>query len=93
LFPLFATCFLDTGDKFATGVVNIGGEMTVLLFSGDWGKMIHKKTYRKKSRDTVSLKGLEHDMFFLQLVLPRMTIGKLDIFVVLSGRRLLSFCT
>jgi hypothetical protein len=48
LFPLFATGFLDTGDKFATGVVNTGGEITVMLFSGAWGKMIHKKNLEQK---------------------------------------------
>jgi hypothetical protein len=28
---------------------------TLLLFSGAWGKMIHEKNLKKKSRDTVPL--------------------------------------
>ncbi len=31
-------------------------ETTLMLFSGAWKKMIHKKTWNKKSRDTVPLK-------------------------------------
>jgi hypothetical protein len=35
--------------------------MTQVLFSGAWGKTIHKKTLIKKSCDTVSLKGASPD--------------------------------
>jgi hypothetical protein len=54
----FAASVIDAGGKFATGVVETGGapiceylrefsekfEMTLLLYSGAWGKMIHEKT-------------------------------------------------
>jgi hypothetical protein len=30
-------------------------EMTLMIFSGAWGKMIYEKTWSKKSRDTVPL--------------------------------------
>jgi hypothetical protein len=58
------------GGKFATSVVYTSGapwlvnistifwkkfEMTPMLFSGAWEKMIHEKTKSKKSRDTVPL--------------------------------------
>jgi hypothetical protein len=57
-------------EKFATGVVDTGGnpltceylckfskkfEMTLLLFSGAWGKMIHEKNLKQKFCDTVPL--------------------------------------
>ncbi len=31
-------------------------EMTLMLFSGAWGKMIHEKNLKQKSRDTVPLR-------------------------------------
>ncbi len=63
----FAAGVVDTSGKFATGVVDTGGalanisvdfpkkfEMTLMLFSGTWGKMIHEKKPKAiKSRDTV----------------------------------------
>jgi hypothetical protein len=69
LFPLFATgvnntsgtggkifdaSVINTGGKFATGVVDTGGtltcefEMTLVLFSGAWGKVIHEKNLKQK---------------------------------------------
>jgi hypothetical protein len=72
LFSFFATCVIDTGGKFATGINNTSetdaaGDLpisprifekfeTVLMgCSGAGGKLIHKKTRSKKSRDTVPL--------------------------------------
>jgi hypothetical protein len=70
--PLFATSVVDTGGKFATGIINTSGtsviktsgapyepceyfcemlkkfEMTLMLFSGAWGKMIHEKNLKQK---------------------------------------------
>ncbi len=68
-----AASVVDTGGKFATGVVDTGGtltceylrafskkfEMILMLLSGAWGKMIHEKNLKQKSRDTVPLKGLQ----------------------------------
>jgi hypothetical protein len=59
----FAAGVVDTGGKFAAGVVDTGGLrefskkfQTVLMgYSGAGGKLIHKKTRSKKSRDTVPL--------------------------------------
>jgi hypothetical protein len=66
----FATFVVDTGSNFATGVIDTGGApwlanisangkkkfvMTLTLFSGAWGKVIHEKTCSKKSCDTVPL--------------------------------------
>jgi hypothetical protein len=69
----FAAGVVDTVGKFATSVVDTSGaswfvnistnfwkkfEMTPMLFSGAWEKMIHEKTEKtrsKKSRDTVPL--------------------------------------
>jgi hypothetical protein len=69
----FSAGVVDTGGKFATSVVDTSGapwfvnistnfwkifEMTPMLFSGAWEKMIHEKTEKtnsKKSRDTVPL--------------------------------------
>jgi hypothetical protein len=68
----FATVVIDTSGKFATGVVDVSGalwlanisrnfrnkfEMTQKLFWRVWGKVIHKKTWSKKSRDTVHFTG------------------------------------
>jgi hypothetical protein len=66
---LFATGVADTGDKFAAGVVDTGGnlkkfERALMVYSGAWGKLIHEKTRSKKSRDTVPLSGVEE--FFYQ---------------------------
>jgi hypothetical protein len=46
LLPLQGCCF--TGSKFATGVVDTSGKfaMTLMLFSGAWGKMIHEKNLK-----------------------------------------------
>jgi hypothetical protein len=69
LLPLFATGVVYNGSKFATGVVDTGGNLaceylleflqkfeTVLLeYSEAGGKLIHEKTERKKSCDTVPL--------------------------------------
>ncbi len=65
----FAAGVVDTGGKLAAGVVDTGGNLppvsltplkkfeTVLMgYSGAGGKLIHKKTRIKKSRDTVPLK-------------------------------------
>jgi hypothetical protein len=49
----------DTGGKFAAGVVDTGGrwctftfskkfEMTLMLFSGAWGKIIHEENLKHK---------------------------------------------
>jgi hypothetical protein len=59
LFPLFATGVIDTGGKFATGVVvqlvlrislrifeKIRNDPTVI--SGAWGKVIHEKNLKQK---------------------------------------------
>ncbi len=63
MFSLYATGVVDTtGGKFAAGVVDTGGEfskkleMTLMLLSEAWGKMIHEKNPdAKKPRDTVPL--------------------------------------
>ncbi len=39
-------------------------EMVLMGYSGAGGKLIHKKTRSKKSRDTVPLKGLGHEIEF-----------------------------
>ncbi len=59
----FASSVFDTGGKFATGVVDTGGvpwlvnisanfrkkfEMTLVLFSGAWGTVIHEKNLKQK---------------------------------------------
>ncbi len=47
-------------------------KMTLMLFSGDWGKwvkMIHEKSWSKKSRDTVPLRWHFFKWYFLQWVL------------------------
>jgi hypothetical protein len=63
----FATSVVDTGGKIATGVVDTGSapslaksprifkkfEMTLMLFSGAWGKMIPEKNLKQESRDAV----------------------------------------
>ncbi len=65
----FAAGVIDTGGKFPAGVVDTGGNLTceylrkfskefetVLMgYSGAGGKLIHKKTRSKKSRDTIPL--------------------------------------
>jgi hypothetical protein len=61
----FAACVVDTGDNFTASVVDTSGEpwlanlekfkMTLVLFSGAWGKMIHEKNLKQKSRNTVPL--------------------------------------
>ncbi len=62
----FSAGVVDTGGKFDTGVVDTGGaswlekitefskkfEMTLKLFSGPWGKMMHEKS---KNLVTLSL--------------------------------------
>jgi hypothetical protein len=46
----FAVSIIDTGGKFATIDLQISPQifekfkMTLMLFSGAWGKMIHEKT-------------------------------------------------
>jgi hypothetical protein len=76
---VFDTGVVDTGKKFAASVVDSGGkfansreknEITLLLFSGAWGKMIHEKNLPKKSRDNVPLKFksiFKHIMYRLVL--------------------------
>jgi hypothetical protein len=57
LFPLFATGInstSSTGGKFTAGAVDNGRKITLVLFSGAWGKMIHEKT-RAKYLVTLSL--------------------------------------
>jgi hypothetical protein len=47
LFLLFATGINSTsgtGGKFTAGAVDNGRKMTLVLFSGAWGEMIHEKT-------------------------------------------------
>jgi hypothetical protein len=44
---LFAAGVVDTGGKFAAGIVG-NLEMTQALFSGAWGKMIHEKNLEQK---------------------------------------------
>jgi hypothetical protein len=47
---------VDTGGKFATGVVDTGDareflrkfEITLMLFSGAWWKMIHEKNLKQQ---------------------------------------------
>jgi hypothetical protein len=41
-------------------------EMTIMVFSGAWGQLIHKKTWSRKSQGTVSLTG----------TVPRCKIGE-----------------
>jgi hypothetical protein len=64
LFPLFATSVIDTGAKFSMEsttsyrlftltceylcILLKKFEMTLKLFSGAWGKMIHEKKILKK---------------------------------------------
>ncbi len=37
--------------------------MSLMLFSGAWGKMIHEKNLKQKSRDTVTLnKTFKYDL-------------------------------
>jgi hypothetical protein len=70
LFPLFATGVNDTGGKFATGVVDTGGapwlanisenfwknsKWSYCCYQGLGGRWFMKKTWSKKSRDTVPL--------------------------------------
>jgi hypothetical protein len=52
------TGVVDTGGKFVAGVIDTGGalsrefskryEMTMMLFLGAWGKMIHEKNLEAK---------------------------------------------
>jgi hypothetical protein len=71
LFGKFATSINNTsgiGGKLAAGVVDTGGanlhkfvkkfEMTLMLLSEAWGKMIQEKNHKQKSRDTVPLTAL-----------------------------------
>ncbi len=65
----FTVGVVDTGGQLAPGVEDTSGapwlakisqilekfEMIPMLFSGAWGKMIMKKTWTKKSCETVSL--------------------------------------
>ncbi len=51
-FPLFSTGVVDTGD--ASWLANISTNFW--KNSGAWGKVIHEKTWIKKSCDTVPLK-------------------------------------
>jgi hypothetical protein len=56
----FASGVVDTGGKFAAGVLDTGGapllanisakkfEMTLTLFSGAWGKVIHEINLKQK---------------------------------------------
>ncbi len=59
----FAAGVVDTGGKFATGVVDTCGqpielrilrefskkfETTLMVYSGAWGKLIHKKSQMQK---------------------------------------------
>ncbi len=67
--PLFATGVVDTSGTMQsvslTPVVHLHlrislgifkkFEMTLMLFSGAWGKMIHEKNLKQKARDTVPL--------------------------------------
>ncbi len=68
--PLVSTIPAITVAKFAACVDDIGGapsltnispnfqkkiEMTLLLFSETWGKMIHEKNLKQRSSDTVPL--------------------------------------
>ncbi len=59
----------ELGAKFTAAVVDTGGaldlhylhdfskkiEMTLMLYSGAWGKKIHEKNRNQKSRDTLPL--------------------------------------
>jgi hypothetical protein len=71
----FAASVVDTGSNFAAGVIRqctliceylrkflTKFEMTLVSFSGAWGKMTHEKIESKKSCDTVPLKGLSHEL-------------------------------
>ncbi len=64
----FAAGVVDLGGKFATGIFDTGGapwlanisanfrkkfELILMLFSEAWGKVIHEKNLKQKSRDTV----------------------------------------
>ncbi len=51
---------VDTGAKFATGEFSKKFETVLMEYSGAGGKLIHKKTRSKKSRDTVPLRRLLH---------------------------------
>jgi hypothetical protein len=64
LFPVFPTGMVDTSGKFATSsneTNDIGQwiskifEMTLMQLSEAWGKMIHKRNKKQKSRDAVPL--------------------------------------
>ncbi len=59
----FAASVVDTGGKFATGVIDTDGapsleknlcefskqfEMTLIIFSGAWRKMINEKNLKQK---------------------------------------------
>jgi hypothetical protein len=49
----FASGVIDTSSKFATGVIDASEdlqkfELTLLLFSRDWGKMIQGKNLKQK---------------------------------------------
>ncbi len=72
----FAAGVVDPGGKFVTRVIDTVGapslanisadfwkklEITLMLFSGAWGKTIHEKNLKQKSCDTVSL-NLKHYM-------------------------------
>jgi hypothetical protein len=66
--PPISTTLAELVAKFAAGVVDTGDapslvsayfrkqfKMTLVLFSGAWGKMIHEKKLKQKSCDTVPL--------------------------------------
>jgi hypothetical protein len=72
--PPVSTTTAVQAAKFAAGVIDTVGahwlanlsadfwknlKRPLVLFSGAWGKMIHEKTWSKKSRDTVPLTHLE----------------------------------
>jgi hypothetical protein len=48
----FATRINDTGGKFATGVKF---ETALMVYSGDWGKLIHEKKSEAENLATLSL--------------------------------------
>ncbi len=80
VFPIFATGINDTSStcgKFAAGVDDTSDfmkkiEMILMILLLAWGKMIHKKTRRKKSRDTVPL-GAGHVTKYASQLLVRCT--------------------
>jgi hypothetical protein len=68
--PPISTTLAELVAKFTASVIDTGGapslvnvstyfrkkfEMTLVLFSVAWGKMIHEKKLKQKSRDTVPL--------------------------------------